>query len=106
MKQSKHISFFTFLLVLFWLAGTLVTSFSLQKTADAQTDTNQTKISAYQVKALAPAVVSATISPNYILIFEASFFVINSPNQTFQKPTFKISFFEKIFEHLIAPKAP
>ncbi|GAB4489381.1 MAG: hypothetical protein OHK0045_12440 [Raineya sp.] len=84
----------------------MATSFSLQKTADTQKDSHQTEISAYQVKAVVPAIVSATISPNYTLIFEAPFFIINPPNQTFHKPAFKIAFFEKIFEHLIAPKAP
>jgi hypothetical protein len=106
MKQKKSISFFIVVVGLFWLFGTIGTSFAHHSESKTTKDKPQTEISAYQAKAVVPAISSATPNPSYTLIFELSFLVLNSPNQTFQKPVFKISFFEKVFEHLIAPKAP
>lgn len=106
MKQKKYISYSAILLCLFWLFGTFSTVFAGQKSLENKKDKSQTEVSAYQAKALMPVVASAVLSPSYILIFEFTFLVSNFPNQTFQKPIFKISFFEKVFEHIIAPQAP
>ncbi|MFN3316091.1 MAG: hypothetical protein ACK40K_04710 [Raineya sp.] len=106
MKQKKYISFFVILVGLFWLFGTIGVAFSKNQPAEKQKDKSQTEISAYQVKAVVPVMASAVLTPSYTLIFEVCFLIANSSNQTFQKPIFKISFFEKVFEHLIAPQAP
>ena len=106
MKQSKYIPYSAILLCLFWLFGTFSTAFAGHKPLESKKDKSQTEISVYQAKALVPVAASAIISPSYVLIFEFTFLVSNFPNQTFQKPIFKISFFEKVFEHIIAPQAP
>lgn len=106
MKQKSNISYSVIVLCLFWLFGTVGYALAEKQSSEPKKDKSQTEVSAYQTKALVPVVASATLYPAYFLIFEVSFLLNNSPKQFFQKPVFKISFFEKIFEHLIAPQAP
>jgi len=106
MKQKKHISCIAIVLCLFWFIGTTSYAFASKQSFELKKDKSQTEVSAYQAKAVVPLAVSAVLCPTYFLIFEVAFLVCNSANQSFQKPIFKVSFFEKIFEHLIAPKAP
>lgn len=106
MKQKKYISYWVLILCLFWFLGTVLAILSTEQSAKPKKDTSQTELAAYQAKAVIPAIGTATLSPNYFLIFEVSFLLNNVAKQSFQNPIFKISFFEKIFEHLIAPQAP
>lgn len=107
MKQKKkYISFFIVLIGLFWLLGTVGSAFASKNDFQSKKDKKQTEISAYQAKAVMPVTASAMITPTYTLVWEVHFFLTNSSNQVFGKPIFKISFFEKVFEHIIAPQAP
>jgi len=106
MKQKNRISSIAIVLCLFWLVGTIGYAFASKQSFEPQKDKSQTEVSAYQTKAVVPLTNSAVLCPTYFLIFEVAFLVCNSANQSVQKLIFKVSFFEKIFEHLIAPKAP
>lgn len=108
MKKRPFISFFAILLMLCWITGTTTESFAknLQPSPEKKEQSKNPKVAEYQVKALVPMSVGAFITPSYILIFETLFIVSENTTHTFSKPIFKISFFEKIFEHLIAPQAP
>jgi hypothetical protein len=106
MKQKNHISCIAIVLCLFWLVGTIGYAFASKQSFEPQKDKSQTEVSAYQTKAVVPLTNSAVLCPTYFLIFEVLFLICDSANQFFQKPVFKIPFFEKIFEHLIAPQAP
>jgi len=112
MRARKHISYFAILLLLFWISGTMGYAFipknigivSSEKKKNQKSE--QTEITQYQAKALMPAPPSSFVQVSYFLIFETPFIIVNHSIQTFQKPIFKISFFEKVFEHIIAPQAP
>lgn len=110
MKTKKHISIFAFLLLLFWISGTISYAFSQKgvsiKTEKKDKKPTQTEISAYQVKASMPVTSGSFVQAVYFLIFETPYVVLENISHHFQKPVFKISFFEKVFEHIIAPQAP
>lgn len=110
MKTQKHISIFAIMLLLFWISGTMGYAFSQKKvchkTEKKDTKPTPTEISAYQVKASMPVTSASFVQAVYFLIFETPFVVLNNPSHHFQKPIFRVSFFEKIFEHIIAPQAP
>ncbi|MDX1903608.1 MAG: hypothetical protein SFU27_05565 [Thermonemataceae bacterium] len=53
-----------------------------------------------------PVFVGVFLQTSYFLIFETPFIELKSKFATLSKPVFRIAFFEKIFEHIIAPQAP
>ncbi|KOY84790.1 hypothetical protein AD998_00255 [bacterium 336/3] len=110
MKTKKHISIFALLLLLFWISGTISYAFSQKgfcnKTEQKDKKPTQTEISAYQVKASMPVTSTSFVQAIYFLIFETPYVVLNNISHYFQKPIFRVSFFEKVFEHIIAPQAP
>jgi hypothetical protein len=109
MKTKKYISIFATFLLLFWISGTMGYAFSQKELCIKTTKNNkkaQTEISAYQIKASMPVTSTSFVQAVYFLIFETPFVVLKNIAPSFQKPIFKISFFEKIFEHIIAPQAP
>ncbi|MCU0436827.1 MAG: hypothetical protein MUC49_02870 [Raineya sp.] len=110
MKTKKHISIFAIMLLLFWISGTIGYAFSQKeihhKKEKKNTKPTQSEISAYQVKASMPVTSVSFVQAVYFLIFETPFVVLNNLSHHFQNPIFRVSFFEKVFEHIIAPQAP
>ncbi len=108
MRNKSYISLGTFLLLFLWLMGTNANAFFLQKSQSAEKQEKPFKeqISAYEVKATFSGFSVAGLQTNYFLLFEVSFAVLETEICLFARPIFRIAFFEKIFEHLIAPQAP
>lgn len=89
--------------------GTNADAFFLQKSnqsAEKQEKPFKEQISAYEVKATFSGFSVAGLQTNYFLLFEVSFAVLETEICLFARPIFRVAFFEKIFEHLIAPQAP
>ncbi|PKQ65318.1 hypothetical protein [Raineya orbicola] len=109
MKNKFYILLGTFLLLFLWLIGTNANLLFLQKKNQAtekQEKPFKEQISAYEVKATFSGFSVTGLQTNYFLLFEVSFAVLETEICSFSRPIFRIAFFEKIFEHLIAPQAP
>ncbi len=109
MKNKLYISVGAFLLLFFWLMGTNANAFFLQKSnqpAEKQEKPLKEQISAYELKATFSGFSVAGLQTHYFLLFEVSFAILETEICLFAYPLFRIAFFEKIFEHLIAPQAP
>lgn len=109
MKLSKfHIRAGAVVAFLLWIAvgiGGSYYHFSQDGKIHKESST-QKQISSYEIKATSSIFLVNSLQPNYFLLFETPFLVISQKVILCFLLAFCTAFFEKVFEHLIAPKAP
>ncbi|MCS6794600.1 MAG: hypothetical protein RMJ97_07105 [Raineya sp.] len=109
MEKRNYISIVAFLLMFLWLTGTNVNPFFTTKSkfpTEHTQDSNQPQINTCEIKATLSGFTLADLQTHYFLLFEVPFVVLEIKFTLPTRPLFGISFFEKIFEHFIAPQAP